>query len=157
MANAKMKFQFRASIYKVGINPCVKVPGRITRQMSPTKGYIPILGKIESHVFRQTLVPVKNAGYRLYVNGLMLKGAGVTLGQTVNFMIVQDFVPREKVYPMVKELKNKLERNNLGAIFSALPPSRQKEMLRYLNYLKTKEALLRNVDKIIRDLRKKRK
>ena len=149
-----MKFQFRARIYEVGINPCVKVPIRITRQMSPAKGYIPIVGKIDGHDFRQTLCPVKNAAYRLFVNGPMLKGAGIALGDTVSFIIAQDFVPREKTYPMLKELKIKLDNNNLHSAFAALTPSRKKEILRYLNYLKTQEALSRNIEKIISNLKK---
>jgi len=56
-----MKFRFEAKIDKVGINPCVKVPTRITRLMIPEKGYIPIKGKIEKYNFRQTLVPVRDA------------------------------------------------------------------------------------------------
>jgi hypothetical protein len=85
----QMKFTFRAKIYKVGINPCVKVPQRITSQMTPRRGYIPVRGEIDGHPFEQTLVAVKNESYRLYVNGLMLKGSGARVGGTSQFAITK--------------------------------------------------------------------
>jgi hypothetical protein len=93
-----MKFHFKAKIYKVGINPCVKVPLRITKKMVPSKGYIPVRGVIEKHRFMQTLCPVKNAAYRLYVNSPMLKGADVQVGDTVSFTLEQYTRMRKKLY-----------------------------------------------------------
>jgi len=148
-----MQFTFKAKIYKVGINPCVKVPLRITSQLKATKAYIPVKGKIDDFPFQQTLVPVKNEGYRLYVNGLMMKGAGTTLGQTANFIIEQDTLERNKNVPMPKQLKKELEKNNLLTTFKELAPFRQKEICRYLNNLKTEASLLKNVDKVIRILK----
>ena len=150
-----MKFRFTATIYKAGINPCVKVPLRITKKMKAAKGYIPVKGKINNHFFTQTLVPVKNAGYRLYVNGSMLKGAGINVGDTVTFIIEQDLVPPAAAnISMPNQFKKQLEENDLIKAFRALTPSRQKEILRYLNYLKTEEALLRNINKVIASLKK---
>ena len=150
-----MAFTFKAKIYKVGINPCVKVPPRITKTMKPEKGYIPVKGKIENHSFKQTLVPVKSEPYRLFVNGPMLKGADVTLGQIARFSIEQNFSTRKREFPMVKEFKTELDKHNLVAFFKKLTPSRQKEILKYLNYLKSKEALQRNINKLIDQLKKK--
>ena len=150
-----MFFQFRAKIYKVGINPCVKVPPAITAGMVATKGYIPVKGKIEHHSFQQTLVPVKNQGYRLYVNGLMLKGAAVKVGQIVQVEIEQDNTTKKKKLPVPEELKKKLEVNGLQVAFDALTPYRRKEVLRYLNNLKTEAALKKNIDKVISVLKGK--
>lgn len=151
-----MKFSFQAKIYKVGINPCVKVPSAITGKLSPSKGYIPIMGKINDYSFQQTLVPIKNSGYRLYVNGPMLKGSNTRLGEKVNFIIEQDPAPRTvDSYPLPKEFKKKLVDNNLFQKFRELSPTRQKEILKYLNFLKTEEALRRNIDKVIEQLNKK--
>lgn len=148
-----MRFSFEAKIYKVDINPCVDVPLRITKKMVASKGYIPIKGKIKNHPFQQTLVTVKNAEYRLYVNGPMLKGSGAKLGDTVKFIIEQDFEP--KIIPMPKELKAKLDQHKLLTAFNALTPGRQKEILRYLNFLNTEASLNRNIDKVIHQLEKK--
>jgi hypothetical protein len=150
-----MPFTFKAKIYKVGINPCVKVPTRITDAMEPVKGYIPIKGKIENHSFRQTLVPVKGAPYRLFVNGLMLKGANVKLGQTVRFTIEQNFQSRKREFPLLSAFKTELDKHWLFPEFKKLTPHRQKEILKYLNYLKTEAALQRNMAKVIAQLKKK--
>ncbi len=148
-----MKFSFEAKIYKVGINPCVDVPAHITSQMTPSRGYIPIKGKIGKHPFFQTLVTVKNAPFRLYVNGPMLKGSVSKLGDTVKFIIEQDHEPKN--IPMPLELKNRLNKNGLLPAFENLTPGRKKEILRYLNFLKTKESLARNIDKVIAQLKSK--
>lgn len=151
-----MKHIFTAKIYKVGINPCVEVPLRISKSMNPVKGFIPVRGKIKNHSFEQTLVPVKNSNYRLYVNGPMLKGAQVVVGETVRFTIQQDTTPGEKKYPMSKAFRGKLEKNKVMADFKRLTPSHQKEIIRYLNNLKTEETLNRNIDKVIAQLKGKK-
>ena len=139
-------------IYKAGINPCVKVPPEITGRMKPVKGYIPVKGTIEKHPFKQTLVPLKDDGFRLYVNGPMLKGAGVQAGDIARFTIEQDQSPRNRAVKMNPAFRKALVTNRLLNTFQALVPSRRKEILKYLNYLKTKEALERNIEKIIRNL-----
>lgn len=151
-----MKFSFKATIYKVGINLCVKVPFRITAKMSPVKGYIPVKGRINRHPFVQTLVPIKSAEYRLYVNGLMLKGSRTKNGDRAIFVIEQDFAPRTaETSPMPRAFKKQLVEKKLFRKFKELTPYRQKEILKYLNYLKTEEALVRNVDKVIKELNTK--
>ena len=144
-----MTFTFKAKIYKVGVNPCVKVPARITNSMKATKGYIPVKGKILDHPFEQTLCPVKNDLYRLYVNGMMMKGANVKVGQTVHFIIEQAAKQKDSDIPTPSLFKKKLKEHDLLSTFQQLAPSRQKEVLRYLNNLKAKESLLRNVDRLI--------
>ena len=144
-----MPYSFKARIYKVGINPCVKVPARITTKMTPVKGYIPVKGIIEDYPFEQTLCPVKNDLYRLYVNGPMLKGAHVKIGQTVNFFIEQAAKQKDSDIPMPAPLKKKLKEYKLLATFEALAPYRQKEILRYLNHIKTKATLLKNIERFI--------
>lgn len=148
-----MPFSFSAKMYKTGINWCVDVPVAITEKMKAMKGYIPVLGKINGYPFIQTLVPVKNAPHRLFVNGIMLKGSKTKAGDTVNFIISQDTKKREEAFP--PELKKALTKNKLTGIFNTLSASRKKEILRYLNNLKTQESLLRNVEKVIAQLKNK--
>jgi len=148
-----MLFSFKASIYKTGINLCVDVPERISTKMKPIKGYIPVKGTVNGHAFVQTLVPVKNAAYRLFVNGPMLKGSGTKLGDTARFSIEQDPEPRAEPFP--KGFKKALAVNGLLVEFNQLTPARKKEVLRYLNNLKTKESLLRNIEKVVTQLQKK--
>ncbi|MGG9963246.1 DUF1905 domain-containing protein [Ferruginibacter sp. SUN106] len=149
-----MKFSFTATIYKVGINQCVEVPLHITSGMTASKGYIPVKGTIEAYPFIQTLVPVKNKAYRLYVNGLMLNGATVKPGDTVTFTIEQNSEPPEFLIPPA--LRKQLIKNGLLQAFNTLTPYRQKEILRYLGFLKTDDALKRNIEKVITALKEKK-
>jgi hypothetical protein len=154
---SSMKFSFEAKIYKVGINPCVKVPLSITGKMKPVKGFIQVRGKINNHAFRQTLVPVKDEEYRLYVNGPMLKGSHLTTGDTAQFIIRQDeSLRKKKDFPMLGEFKKELSKDKLENIFEGLTASRKKDILKYLNSLKTKEALQRNIEKVILQLKNKK-
>jgi hypothetical protein len=150
-----MPFSFKAKIYKVGINPCVKVSLKITAQLTASKGYIPVKGTIDGHFFQQTLCPVKSDNYRLYVNDPMLKGAGTSIGKTAHFIIEQDSWKRNKNIPMSKALKKALTENKLIATFKSLAPYRQKEINRYLNNIKTEATLKKNVDRIIHVLKGK--
>lgn len=148
-----MRSKFTAIIYKTGINLCVDVPGRITSKMVAVKGYIPVKGEIEGHPYIQTLVPVKNGPYRLFVNSSMLKGSGTGPGDKARFSIEADAEPKKP--PMPDQFRKKLLEKKLMPTYSGLTPSRQKEILSYLNHLKTPEALARNIDKVILRLRTK--
>jgi len=151
-----MPFIFKAKIYKVGINPCVEVPERITNRMTAVKGYIPVKGWINQHEFYQTLCPVKNAPYRLYVNGPMLKGSRTKVGDTVTFKIEPGDGPLKQYnLEMPKAFKKALSENKLTAAFQSLTPSRRNEIIKYLNFLKSEEALERNIKKVIGQLKNK--
>ena len=150
-----MSFSFRAVIYKVGINPCVDVPAKITSELIARRGYIPITGKINGHLFHQNLVPVKDGPYRLYVNIPMLKGGNARVGDKAKFEVEQDHsAPKKVVMPAF--MKTRLEKSNLLPAFNKLIPSRQKEIIKYMSSLKTEEARNRNMEKIELMFREKR-
>lgn len=148
-----MPFSFTATIYKVGINPCVPVPKRITDKMVPTKGYIPVKGMINGHAFVQTLVPVKGEAYRLYVNGPMLKGGKAKNGDKAQFVIEQNLHPESRDPKMLAAFKKRLTEEKLMNTFKKLTPYRQKEILKYLGFLKTEESVQRNIVKVIEQLK----
>lgn len=152
-----MKHSFKAKIYKTGINWCVDVPARISKKLVAEKGYIRIRGEINHFAFKQTLVPVRNAPYRLFVNGIMMKGGKTALGKVAAFVIEQNDEDPIKAYPMPALLKQQLDRNKLAAEFDNLIPSRKKDILRYLNQIKTEETLIKNVDKVIAQLKSRQK
>ncbi|MEO5906948.1 MAG: YdeI/OmpD-associated family protein [Saprospiraceae bacterium] len=143
-----MGFSFTAKIYKVGINPCVDIPERISSMLLATKGYIPVKGKINQHFFQQTLYPVKDSPYRLYVNSPMMKGADVVVGAKAKFIIEEDDRPKT-IIEMPAELKKELANHGVLHQFLQQTPSRQKEIFKYFSYLKTEEARNRNLEKII--------
>lgn len=148
-----MRQSFRAVIYKTGINLCVDVPLKVTAKMKAMNGYIPIKGTINDHPFIQTLVPVKNKAYRLFVNGPMLKATGLKQDEKAGFTIEQDDAERKEPFPPA--FKKALAVAGLIKTFAQLTAGRQKEILRYLNQLKTKESLERNIDKVIGQLQGK--
>lgn len=152
-----MKYRFKAKIYKTGINWCVDVPNEITELLPAEKGRIYIKGKINGFDFTKTLMPVKNGLYRLFVNQAMMKGGKTALGEVATFEIEQDNQKVNKEYPVPFQLLERLEKEGLTTAFDCLTPSRKKDILKYLNYVKTEETLLKNIEKIITQLKKKEK
>ena len=145
---------FSARIFKIGINPYVFVPAKILKQLfeeaKKDRGAIPILVKLEGSQFTQTLV--KYAGkWRLYLNGPMRKAAGKDVGEIVKVEI--EFDPAERKTGMPEKLRSALDKNKKAMkIFSGLPPSRQKEIMRYIGNLKNEESIDKNVKRAIRFL-----
>ncbi len=152
-----MKYSFKAVIYKVAVNAVVEVPTRISSKMQPTRGYIPVKGTINGHAFQQTLCPVKNAPYRLYVNIPMLKGGKTAVGDQASFSIEYDEQPPKDTLTMPEALEKRLKKEKLLAPFSQLIPSAQKEVFRYLHYLKTEESRERNINKVVMALKNKQR
>src|SRR5258705_237771 len=147
----KTQNNFLAKIYKIGINPYVLIPApvlnEICKQANKNKGPIPVRGELNGHSFIQTLV--KYAGkWRLYMNGPMRKGANADVGDIVEVEI--KFDPQPRKIEMHAKLKAAFVKNTrIMAVFSKLPPSRQKEIIRYMANLKTKEAVDKNVNRVI--------
>jgi Domain of unknown function (DUF1905)/Bacteriocin-protection, YdeI or OmpD-Associated len=145
---------YSAKIAKIGINPYMHVPEEVLKalfnQAGKTAGPIPIRGTINGKRFTQTLVKYQG-DWRLYINGEMRQAAGVDVGDQAHIKVEFDPVARTERKPtkFVRALsKNKAAKN----AFVKLTPSRQKEMLRYLNSMKTEISLERNIEKIIQHL-----
>jgi Bacteriocin-protection, YdeI or OmpD-Associated/Domain of unknown function (DUF1905) len=151
----KQKAKFTSVIYKLGINPVVDPPEGVLRtifeQAGRSKGPIPVRGKLNKAEFDQTLVKYKEA-WRLYINGEMLKQSGLKVGDIAEIEIEFDPLPREVAMPA--KLKNALARDSKAKkAFGLLSPSRQKEIFRYINSLRTDESIARNVEKILRQMK----
>ena len=148
----KESCDFSAIIGKVGVNPCVDVPESVSSCLKES-GYIPVAGALNGFPIRATLVPVRNGRHRLYINTEMRKRANVTVDNQVHMALTLDTKPRE--VPMPAAFAAALESNEKAkAAFEQLPPSHQKEILTYLNYLKKPETLERNIEKVIKSLLK---
>ncbi len=152
-----MKYHFEAKIYKIGINWAVDVPTDITAKLKPEKGYIRIKGQINDFDFIQTLVPVKNSLYRLFVNLIMMKGGKTALGEVASFSIEQNEVELVKMYVMPKTLSAILEKEKLVDHFNSLSEARKKDILKYLSFIKTEETMIKNINKLIEQLKSKDK
>ncbi|KIX19811.1 hypothetical protein SY27_17325 [Flavobacterium sp. 316] len=143
--------EFSAKIEIIGINPFVFIPddvlNYIFEKAEKNKGKIPVRIKIEGHEFEQTLI--KYSGHwRLYLNTPMRQSAKKEVGQITRIEI--EFDPNERKVPFHPKFKKALEENeNAKKIFDNLSPSLQKEILRYLSFLKTEESIDRNVKKAV--------
>jgi uncharacterized protein YdeI (YjbR/CyaY-like superfamily) len=142
---------FKTAIDIIGINPFVFVPDRVLAaifmQAQSDKGPIPVRGTIEGHAFIQTLV--KHKGYwRLYINSPMLKASGKKVGDSVKLQLEYD--AKERVTPLHPKLAKAFQQSKKAKqVFDALPPSRRKEIMRYINSLKTEESVDKNVKRAI--------
>ncbi len=142
-----MAQKFSAKIYKLGINPCVDVPERVSQAFGQ-KGYVRVKGLLNNQPIQATLVPKGNFTHRLFLNTEMRKRADLEVGDTARIVLEIDERPR--TVPMPRELAAALDDNpKAKAAFNGLTPSRQKEILTYLNSLKRLETLKKKVDRII--------
>lgn len=151
--------RFKAKIEIIGINPYVLLPDKVLlslfKQAGKTKGVIPVKGKIDGYPFFQNLV--KYSGYwRLYLNTPMRKACNKDVGHRITIEI--EFDPVERITLMHAKLQRALQENKKAKnVFDSLPPSRQKEIARYINFLKTEESIDRNIKKVLLFLNGKEK
>lgn len=150
----KTLLEFESKIFIIGVNPYVLLPvpvlKNIFKQSGKEKGPIPVKGKLDGHLYKQTLV--KYAGkWRLYLNTPMRKAAKKDVGDVIHVTV--EFDPAERKIEMRPELKSALAKDMKAfAVFSKLPPSRQKEIVRYITHLKSDEAVKKNVARAVRFL-----
>lgn len=98
--------------------------------------------------FRTTIVPSRSGAARLYLDQWIRGEAGVGVGDRIRLTLRPDRAPRALAAPAA--LRKALAADGKArAAWEALAPSRRREVLSYLNFLKTPEALARNVRKLI--------
>lgn len=149
-----MPHRFSVTIQKIGINPLVEVPLRVSRAIGKS-GYVPVAGTLNGKPFRATLVPTGGGRHRLFINGEMRRGARVDVTDRITVVLRID--PRPRVIPMPRRLSGELRTNrNASNRWKKLTPSRRKEILRYLNSAKHVKTLDRNVKKVIAMLTEKK-
>jgi hypothetical protein len=146
---------FSAEIFKIGVNPYVFLPEEILnylfKKAGKEKGYIPVHLIINKQKFIQHLVKYSGE-WRLYLNTPMRKTAGKDVGDIIHIKI--DFDAEERITPMHSKFENALNKNKKAKdCFNGLTPSRQKEILRYLNNLKSEETLDKNIERAINFLK----
>jgi len=150
----KYSKSFSAKIQIIGVNPCVLIPASILKYIfqkaGKDKGAIPIKLKIGGENFIQNLVKYSGK-WRLYLNGPMRKAAGKDVGDTIDVQI--DFDAKPRTTPMHPKLKKAFKENKEARdAFHKLSPSRQKEILRYIIFLKSEESVDRNIQRAITQL-----
>ena len=142
---------FAAKIQIIGVNPYVLLPNDILKHIfqkaGKDKGAIPVKLKIGSQNFVQHLVKY-SGNWRLYLNTPMRKVAGKDVGDSITIKI--DFDPKPRKTPMHPKLKKAfVQHKEAKAMFDKLSPSRQKEILSYINNLKSAEIIDKNIQRVM--------
>jgi hypothetical protein len=118
---------------------------------------MPVLVKINGKPtppWRINLMPIGDGRFYLYLHGDVRKASATKVGDTVDVDV--RFDPKYRngpMHPMPTWFQKPLDANPKARHgWDMLIPSRQKEILRYLSWLKSEEARERNVAKAIRVL-----
>lgn len=145
---------FDAELEIIDGNPYVPLPSEILEKVFEAAGRdkspIPVHGSVNSKPYRQTLVKFRG-DWRLYVNLQMLDDSPRRIGEVLHIEIQYD--PVERTVPMHPKLAAALAEDEAArAAFDDLVPSRQTEILRYIDSLKKEESVDKNVARTIRFL-----
>lgn len=138
----------------IGINPHVLIPPEILKYIfqkaGKDKGAIPVKLKIGSKNFIQNLIKYSGK-WRLYLNTPMRKAVAKDVGDMIDVQI--DFDAKPRTTPIHPKLKKAFSENKEAKIaFDMLSPSRQKEILKYINFLKSVESVDKNIQRAINHL-----
>lgn len=149
-----MKNQFTAKLEIIEINPFVFLPDEILNEIFETSGKnkspIPVKGTVNGKEFRQNLMKYLGE-WRLYINLTMLKDSPKRIGEMLEIFV--EFDNSDRTISIHPDLEKAIRENPVALQnFENLIPSRRLELVRYINNLKTKESIQRNIEKIIRYL-----
>ena len=142
---------FKAKIHIIGVNPYMLIPAsvlsEIFKQAGKNKGPIPVHGTLNGKKYKQTLVKFSGK-WRFYLNTPMRRAAGIDVGDSGE--VEMEFDPSSRIIPTHPALtKAFLGNKKAKSVFEKLPAYRQKEISRYLGFLKTEESLKRNLEKVL--------
>lgn len=101
--------------------------------------------------WRINLMPAGDGSFYLYLHGTVRKASNTKVGDTVRVEVAFDKHYRNgPQHAMPAWFRSALAKDKLArANWDRLPPSRQKEVLRYFSWLKSDEAKARNVEKAL--------
>ncbi len=149
--------RFRSEIEIEGINPYVRVsPERASRLRPGWRKPMPVLIRINGapeKPWRINLMPKLDGSFFLYLHGQVRKASGTSVGDRVSVEIAFDEKYRPGPARMPAFLKAALKTNPKAETgYRALPPGRQKELVRYFARLKSEAARTRNLRSALRVL-----
>lgn len=147
--------RFRAKIRIRGINPYVPVSAEQAARLKPDwrkpmPVRIQIAGKPDEP-WRINMMPAGDGSFFLYLHGEVRKASGSDVGDVVDVAVAfdEDYRggPADPMPPVFAEALRRFPSAQTG--WDCLPPSRQKEILRYLARLKSPEAQMRNIEQAV--------
>ncbi|HLX07323.1 MAG TPA: YdeI/OmpD-associated family protein [Thermoanaerobaculia bacterium] len=149
--------RFMATIDIHGVNPFVPVSAaraaKIKRDWrQPMPVVVRINGKPEEpwHI---NMMPAGDGAFRLYLHGDVRKASATRVGDRVNVEVGFDAAYRSGPQPLPPWFRAALAKDPIAEQnWQALPPSRQKEIVRYLAALKSAAARERNLARALQAL-----
>lgn len=111
---------------------------------------MPVAGTANGLPLRATLVPAGKGRHRLFLNGETRKALGVGEGDPVAIDIRPDGTARARPMPPPFQKALDADADDRGR-WEKMTPSLKKEIHAYLNRLKSREALERNVERTLRN------
>ncbi len=149
---------FTASIRIRGSNPYLLVSAKRSAILKPGwRRPLPVLVRINGKpatAWRINMMPVGNGSFYLYLHGDVRAASDTKVGDRVRAEV--QFDPRYKngsVHPLPRWFATGLRGNRIArSNWTALPPSRKKEILRYFSRLKSPQARDRNLQNALHAL-----
>ncbi|HTH72571.1 MAG TPA: YdeI/OmpD-associated family protein [Candidatus Pristimantibacillus sp.] len=146
---------FAAVVELQGVNPYVLVTKERAAELQPGwRKPMPVVVQVNgqpSPAWHINMMPVGDGSFYLYLHGDVRKASKTKVGDTVEVRVSFDSSYKNgPMHPMPDWFREPLEADpKAKQAWDALPPSRQKEILRYLASLKSDEAKARNVAKAL--------
>lgn len=141
---------FQATIEINGVNPFVRVSAEQAHELqSEWKKPMPVTVQINGEPkepWKINMMPVGDGSFYLYLNGIVRSASKTQVGDRVTVDVSFDDTYAGGPSEMPQWFATALASNPLASKnYESLPPSRQKEIVRYLSNLKSKEAKERNL------------
>jgi len=154
-----MSLKLFSEIKIIGVNPYVLVESEEIVKLVPSdwKKPIPVIIQVNGQPeqpWHINMVPVGNGDYYLYLHGDVRKASNTKVGDTVEVEITFDEEYKNgPQHPMPSWFKEALDKESSALKnWEALSPSRKKEVLRYFSWLKSENAIQRNLEKAMKVL-----
>ncbi len=145
------KLRFHAQIEIRGINPYVLVSAAQAAKLKPDwRKPMPVHVQIDGKPdvpWRINMMPAGDGNFFLYLHGQVRTASGTGVGDVVSVAVAfDDGYKGGPLDPMPRWFGDELKQNPAARRgWNRLPPSRQKEVIRYLVRLKSPQARQRNV------------
>ena len=155
-----MSISFRAKLQVLDGNPYVLISRARAEAIRPGwRRPMPVRVRVNGHpvaeAWRINMMPTGTGGFLLYLHGTVRRAAGVAPGDRLSVEIAFDAKYRRGPGRIPADLARGLRRHARAArTWAALPPSRRKEIARYIRHLKTPAARARKVADVLASLRR---
>ena len=154
----RLPLRVRSRIEVFGVNQYVTVSAEeASRLKAGWRGPMPVSYQVEgrsSRTWHIGMMPTGGGSYRLYLNGEVRKATELAVGDMVSLRVrFDDRYRGGPQHPMPPWFTAGLARNlPAKRRWDALPPSMQKEILRYFSRLKSEDARVRNTRRALQVL-----